>query len=165
MCFNTLIRTTENEKIKLMGYNCRNALAPRHWFQFTDDTALATVVQEDSQTLLNVLKCKCFGIKKNEKQSTRFRPYLKNNNKMIPAVKLHDLLVYLGKEFCYNMLCEIAKCDLVKRFSDYLEKINIFFLHLKHKTTIFKKFVYSKHRRALTIYHLPETWIVQNLDN
>ena len=55
MCFNTLIRTTENEKIKLLGYNYTNALSPRHWFQFADDTALATATQEDSQALLNVL--------------------------------------------------------------------------------------------------------------
>ena len=34
MCSNTLIRTTENEKIKLMGYNYTNALTPRHDFRF-----------------------------------------------------------------------------------------------------------------------------------
>ena len=54
MCFNTLTRTIENEKIKLMGCNYINALTPRHWFQFTDDTAIATATQEDSQALLNV---------------------------------------------------------------------------------------------------------------
>ena len=76
--FNTLIRTIENEKVKLMGYNYTIALTPRHWFQFGDDPALATATQEDSQALLNVVskwcqwanflicisKCKCFGIKK-----------------------------------------------------------------------------------------------------
>ena len=53
-CFNTLIRTIENEKIKLMGYSYTIALIPRHWLQFADDTALATATQEDSQALLNV---------------------------------------------------------------------------------------------------------------
>ena len=114
MCFNTLITTIENEKINLMGYNYTNALSPRHWFRFADDTALATATQEDSQALLNVFtkwcqwanfkscidKCRCFGIKKNGKQSTQFRPYLEVNNKMIPADKLNDSFVYLGKEFC-----------------------------------------------------------------
>ena len=51
MSLNTLIRTIENEKIKLLAYN----LSPRHCFQFADDTALATATQEDSQALLNVL--------------------------------------------------------------------------------------------------------------
>ena len=44
MYFNILIRTVENKK-KLMGCNYTNALTPRHWFQFTDDTALATATQ------------------------------------------------------------------------------------------------------------------------
>ena len=51
MSLNTLIRTIENEKIKLLAYN----LSPRHCFQFADDTARATATQEDSQALLNVL--------------------------------------------------------------------------------------------------------------
>ena len=81
MCFNTLIRIIENEKIKFLGYSYTNALSPRHWLQFADDTALATATQEDSQALLNVFikwcqwanfkicmgKCRCFGIKKNGK--------------------------------------------------------------------------------------------------
>ena len=32
MCFNTLIRTIENEKIKFMGHSYTNVLTPRHWF-------------------------------------------------------------------------------------------------------------------------------------
>ena len=171
MCFNTLIRTIENEKVKLLGYNYENALSPRHWFQFADDTALATATQEDSQALLNVFtkwcqwanfkisidKCRCFRIKKNGKQSTQFRPYLKVSNGMIPAVKLNNSFVYLGKEFCYNTSCENVKCDLVKRPSDYLEKIDILSLYPKHKINILTKLVYSKLRWDLTIYHFPET--------
>ena len=57
MCFNTMIRTIENEK--LMGYNYTNVLSPRHCFQFADDTAFATAAQEDSQTLLNVFTRRC----------------------------------------------------------------------------------------------------------
>ena len=101
----------ENEKIKLIGYNYTNALSPRHWFQLADDTALATTTEEDSQALLNVFakwcqwlnlkiyidKCRCFDTKKNEKQLTQFRPCLKVNNEMIPAVKLSDYFYILGK--------------------------------------------------------------------
>ena len=84
---------------------------------------------------------------------------------MIPAVKLNDSFVYLGKEFSFNVSNENAKNDLVKRLSDYLEKIDILSLHPKHKINIVTKFVYSKLRQDLTIYHLPETWIAGNLDS
>ena len=54
-------------------------------------------------------KCKCFGIKKNGKQSSQFEPYLKVDNEMIPAVKLNDSFVYLGKEFSFDMSNENVK--------------------------------------------------------
>ena len=79
---------------------------------------------------------KCFRIKKNGKQSSQFKPYLKVNNEIIPAVKLNDSFVYLGKEFSFDMSNENVKNDLVKRLSDYLEKIDILSLHPKHKTNI-----------------------------
>ena len=53
----------------------------------------------------------------------------------------------------------------INRLRDYLEKINILSLHPKHEINILTKFTYSKLRWDLTIYHFPETWIVQNLDN
>ena len=179
MCFNTLIRTIENEKIELMRYNYTNALTPRHWFQFVDDTALATVTQEYSQALLNVFskwyqwanflicisKCKCFGIIKNGKESSQFKPHLKVNNEMIPSVKLNDSFVYLGKEFIFDMSNESVKNNLVKRLSYYLEKIDILSLHRKLKINIVTKFLYSKLRWDLAIYHLPETCKAENLDN
>ena len=179
MCSNTLIRTTENEKIKLMGYNYTNALTPRHGFRFADDTAIATAIQGNSKALLNVLskrcqwakflicvsKWECFGIKKNGKQSSQLKPYLKVNNEMIPAVKLNDSFVYLGKEFSFDMSNENVKHDLMRRLSDYLGKINILPLNPKHKINIVSKSVYSKPRRDLTIDDLPETWRAKNLDN
>ena len=91
--------------------------------------------------------------------------YLKVNNEMIPAVKLNNSFVYLGKEFCYDMSCENVKCYFVYRLSDYLEKIDILFLHPKHEINILTKFAYGKLRWDLTIHHFPETWIVKNLDN
>ena len=56
MCFNTLIRTIEKEKIKVVGCNYINPLSPCHWFQFADDTALATATQEDNQAFLNAFR-------------------------------------------------------------------------------------------------------------
>ena len=65
---------------------------------------------------------------------------------MIPAVKLNDSFVYLGKEFSFGMSNVNVKSDLVKRLSYYLEKIDIFSLHPKHKINIITEFVYSKLR-------------------
>ena len=84
---------------------------------------------------------------------------------MIPAVKLKDSFLYLGKEFSFDMSKENVKNDLVKRLSGYLEKIDILSLHPKNKINIVTKFVYSKLRLNLTIYYLPNTWIAENLDN
>ena len=111
-----------------------------------------------------ISKCRCFGINKNGKQSSQFEPYLKVNNEMVPAVKLNYSFVYLGKEFSFNMSNENVKNDLVKRLSDYLEKIDILSLHPKHKINIVAKFVFGK-RWDLTIHHLPNTWIAENLGN
>ena len=87
---------------------------------------------------------------------------------MIPAVKLKDSFAYLLKEFCYNLSYEYlwnVKFDLVKELRDYLEKIDILSFHPKHKINILTKFACNKLRWDLPIYYLPETWIVQNLDN
>ena len=161
-----------------MGYNYTNALTPRHWFQFADDTALATANQKDSYALLNAVKwcqwanflirinkCKCFGIKRTVISHHNLKPYLKVNNEIIPAVEFNDSFVYFGKEFTFDMSNENVKNDLVKRLSDYLEKIDILSLHPKHKINIVTKFVYNKRRWDLTIYHLPETCIAETLDN
>ena len=56
------------------------------------------------------------------------------------------------------MSCENVKCDLVKRLSDDIVKIDILSLHLKHKINILTKFVHSKLGWDLIIYHFPETW-------
>ena len=171
-------KIVENQKIKLLRYNYSNALSPRHWLQFAGETALAEANQEESQALLNVFtkwyqsrnlkicinKCRCFGIKKNGNQSNQFTPYLKVNNEIIPAFNLNDLFVYLAREFCYNMSSENVKCDLVKRLSNYLENRHSFFTS-KTKKNILAKFLYSKVKWDLTIYHFPKTWIVQNLYN
>ena len=128
MCFNTLIKCIDQEKIKLIGYNYCDTLQPRHWFQFADDTTITTATIEDIQALLNVFtkwchwakfkiridKCSTFGIKKNGKAAAQFKPYLKVNNEVIPPVEIDDSFVYLGKSFSYSMSCEKIKSDLIE---------------------------------------------------
>ena len=54
MCVNTLIKTIEDKRIKCMGYVAEKTLSPCHWFQFADDTAIVTALEEDNQRLLNL---------------------------------------------------------------------------------------------------------------
>ena len=54
MCVNTLITTIVQEKVKCLGYMYENTLSPKHWFQFADDTGIATALESDNQLLLNV---------------------------------------------------------------------------------------------------------------
>ena len=81
-----------------MGYNYCDTLTSRHWFQFTDDSALVSSTEEDSQALLNVFtkwaglkiclrKCKIFAMRKWGTRSAQFNPYLRVNNEQIPTVK------------------------------------------------------------------------------
>ena len=77
MCVNTLIKTIEDKRIKCMGYVAKKTLLPHHWFQFADDTAIVTALEEDNQHLLHLFtkwsswadleirvdKCHSFGVK------------------------------------------------------------------------------------------------------
>ena len=77
MCVNTLIKTIEDKRIKCMEYVAEKTLSPRHWFQFPDNTAIVTALEEDNQCILNLFtkwsswadlevrvnKCHSFGVK------------------------------------------------------------------------------------------------------
>ena len=111
-------------------------------------------------------KCRCFGIKKNGKQSTQFRLNFKVNNEIIPALKLNNSFAYLGKNsvtICH--VCHVIRNKILQRNLVTIWRKLTFFPYIWNKTNILTKFVYSKLRWDLTIYHFPETWILQNLDN
>ena len=44
LCVNTLVNTIKDERIKCLGYVYNITLPQRHWFQFADDTAIATAL-------------------------------------------------------------------------------------------------------------------------
>ena len=104
MCVNTLITTIDQEKVKCLGYVYENTLSPKHWFQFADDTAIATALESDNQLLLNVFtkwsnwadftirvdKCHVFGIRKNKTDSCQYLPKAIVNAQRIPAVPLEE---------------------------------------------------------------------------
>ena len=90
LCFNTLIQTVKQWKVNCLGYVFDYTLQPRHWIQFADDTAIATLSVQDNQYLLNLFtkwsvwanfvarvdECKSFGITLTVSQSPQFEPSL-----------------------------------------------------------------------------------------
>ena len=123
----TLIKTIDEEKVRCIGFNFCNSLAPQNWFRFVDDSAFVTSTEQDSQLLLNLFTkwykwanlivrvdtCKIFGIRKNGTLWTQFKPCLRVNSKLIPSVKMGDNFIYLGKNFSFDMNNVDVKAELV----------------------------------------------------
>ena len=105
MCVNTLITTIKQKSVEGLGYCFADALGPRHWFHFADDSAVTTANEEDNQLLLNLFtkwctwanleirvdKCHTFGIRKTATMACQYKPLLLVNNQRIPPVEL-DIL-------------------------------------------------------------------------
>ena len=52
LIINTLINTIKYDKIECMGYFHQNFLKSKQWFQFADDTTVATSFESDNQYLV-----------------------------------------------------------------------------------------------------------------
>ena len=124
MCFKTLIQTIRQKKINCLGYVFDYTLQPSHWFQFADDTAIATSSCQGNQYLLNVFtkwatwenfivradKCKNFGMTKSGTYSTQTEPTLIICREKIPVIefgesimpKLHKNTRKYAKSQCSN---------------------------------------------------------------
>ena len=128
---NTLINTIKSEKC--MGFVFEGALSPNHWFQFADDMAIVTALQEDNQLLCNVFtkwttwadliirvdKCHTFGMKKSATASIQYTPNIIVQRQRIPPIKMNQSFIYLGKEFNFGM-----NLDRVNQLSSYIKKID-----------------------------------------
>ena len=179
MCVNTLITTIKQKSVEGLGYYFPDALGPRHWFQFADDSAVTTANEEDNQLLLNLFtkwctwanlkirvnKCHTFGIRKTATMACQYKPLLLVNNQRIPPVELDESFKYLGKEFNYKMSTQHKEKDLTDELSKYLTKLDSVPLHPRQKITVINRYVTSKIRWPLTIYSFSETWIKQTLDS
>ena len=173
MCVNTLITTIKQKSVEGLGYYFADALGPRHWFQFADDSAVTTTNEEDNQLLLNLFtkwctwanlklrvdKCHTFGIRKMATMVCQCKPFLLVNNQRIPPVELDESFKYLGKEFNYKMSTQHTEKDLTDELSKYLTKLDSVPLHPRQKITVINRYVTSKIRWPLTIYSFSETWI------
>ena len=179
MCFNTLLKSIDDERIKCTGYVFSNLMTPRHWFQFADDSSIVTATEKDNQNLLNVFtkwcswadftiridKCCTFGIKKNGQKSSQFKPYLRISGQMIPCIEMGERFRYLGKYFSFDMSPDKVKEELLLEITNLMGKIDRVLLHPHKKLRIISLYVYSKIRWEFSIYDLSCTWVVQSLDS
>ena len=179
MCFNTLIQTIRQKKINCLGYAFDYTLQPRHWFQFADDTAIATSSCQENQYLLNLFtkwatwanfivrveKCKSFGMTKNGTYSTQIEPTLIICREKIPVIKCGESFEYLGKTYNLDMNCKEVRKELEDKVMNYLSKTDKLPLHPRYKIMILTRYVFSKLRWSLTVYEFPLTWLKQNLDS
>ena len=109
LCFNTFIRYISDKKFNQFGFTI-GSHAPVHWFQFADDAAVITGLENENQILLNhfarwctwakmiirVDKYSTFGIKKASTSSVQYLPKLILNHELIPTVEICRSFIYLG---------------------------------------------------------------------
>ena len=175
MCVNTLIKTIEDKRIKCMGYVVEKTLSPCHWFQFADDTAIVTALEEDNQRLLNLFtkwsswadleirvdKCHSFCVKKYISSAIQYQPNLTINGEKITPIENGESFKYLGKLFSFSMATDVIKSQLHSDLMDYIDTIERLPLHSRFKIMIITIYVYSKLRWHLTVNEIDST----NLDS
>ena len=126
LCFNTFIQYISDQKFKQFGFTI-NSLYPVHWFQFADDAAVITGLENENQMLLNhftrwcawadmkirVDKYSAFGIKKSSTSSTQYLPNLIIYHEVVPTIdigKSFDIVVdisttlWITKFICLKFL-------------------------------------------------------------
>ena len=137
MCINTLINSIKNELVRCLGYVWDVGFT-KHWFQFADDTAIISALQEDNQLLCNVFtkwttwadlciridKCHTFDIKKSNTQSIQYKPMILIHNKRIPPIDIGDSFVYLGKQFNFGCNIDNLKKDITEKITTCISTID-----------------------------------------
>ena len=176
---NTLVECIKQEKVNCLGYVSSELILPRHWFQFADDTAIVSALEEDNQHLCNgfskwtmwadlvirVDKCHTFGIKKSATSSVQYNPMILVKRERVPPIKIGESFIYLGKEFNFGMDHENIKEQLKADNIKYVTTIDKLPLTSLNKISMIQQYLYSKYRWLFSIYDITETWIVENMDN
>ena len=181
LCFNTLMQTLKNEKLKNLGYiwGPENKTNECQWLQFADDAVIVTNGNKEAQTLLDIFmawirwsrmevrldKCCAFGMTKSKRLVVQTEPSLFINSQKIPSVALGESFVYLGKIFDFEMKNKSAKTSIVHKLTGLLEITSSLKIKPQLKLKILKHYIYSQLSFELRLYDFSETWISQQLDN
>ena len=101
LVFNSFIQTIKSDEFKQLSYRYTKLLTPKHWMQSSDDATAISGSESDNQILLNVFtrwcnwasmiiqvdKCKSFGIRKASTCSIQFKPKLYVNGEKVKPVE------------------------------------------------------------------------------
>ena len=101
LCFSTFIRYISNPKFAQFQFST-SSLNPLHWFQFPNNAAIITSLENENLLLLDHLsrhcnladmtikvdKCSSFGIKKSSASSVQFLPSLIINDDLVSTVNI-----------------------------------------------------------------------------
>ena len=101
LCFNTLMSTVNQGRVKCLEHTSNTPNFIKHWSQFADDTVIITALESDNQHLLNLFTKWCswpdliakiskrvtFGIKKSSTAPVQFEPHLMISDQKISTVK------------------------------------------------------------------------------
>ena len=82
----------------------------------------------------------------------------------MPPIEDDHSFNYLGKQFNFNMDCELIKIEVLNEIEEYLKKTDLFPINPFSKIKIIQNYVYSKIRWRFSIYNISVTWIKQNID-
>ena len=179
LCFNTFIRYISDKKFNQFGFTI-GSLSPVHWFQFADDAAVITGLENENQILLNhfarwctwanmiirVDKCSTFGgIKKASTSYVQYLPQLILNHDLIPTVEIGKSFKYLGRYFNFSMDNNNHLSEVLDLVTTLLAQIDGTPCHSKNKLLIHHRFVLSKISWHFTIASLGKTWVVESIDN
>ena len=153
-------------------------LTPRHWYQFADDAAVITGMENHNQTLLNefsrwctwtkmsirIDKCYSFGMAKVKSASKQVIPKLYLNNILIPPVKVNDSFTHLGKHFDFEMSSELHKTTLQENLMKMIQSIEVLPLHPRNKIKLYLRYVPPKLSWDLNVSDISVTWVKQSVD-
>ena len=178
MVINTFIQRVKDKKFEQLGYKFLKYLNPRHWYQFADDAAIITGMENHNQILLDefsrwctwtemsirIDKCHSFGMAKIKTASKQVLPKLYLNNILIPPVKINESFTYLGKHFNFEMSSELHKTSLVDDLNEMMTTIDVLPLHPRNKIKLYLRYVLPKLSWNLTVGDITTTWVKQVLD-
>ena len=176
--FNTFIRYISDQKFKQFGFST-SSLLPIHWFQFADDAAVITGLENENQILLNhftrwctwanmiirVDKCSTFGIRKSSTASMQYLPKLFINQVTVPTVNIGKSFKYLGRFFNFSMDNFDHLSEVLQLVTDLMRKLDDIPCHPKNKLLLYHRFVLSKLSWHFTIADLGNTRVTENIDN
>ena len=128
-----------------------------HWFQFADDAAVITSLEQENQILLNhftrrctwasmvirVDKCSTFGIKNSRTLSTQYLPKLLINQTNDPTVENGKSFKYLGRIYNFSMNNIDNKSEVLELVTNLMSMIDKIPCNPRNKLQLYHRFVLS----------------------